>query len=110
MNNGGEITARNPFSTVSTWLSGFGWGVMFGAVLGVAFAPARGRDTRHRIGAATRDGHARAANMIGRCRTALSSRHARAIELIHTAGDHVRDVTGNIAYKTQAVRSFVSRK
>jgi len=72
-------------ATNSTWLSVLGCGVIAGAAMGILFAPARGRETRRGIARAVRVGRARAAYLVGRCRTAFSSRQAQLSEFVRSA-------------------------
>jgi gas vesicle protein len=87
------------------WLTSFGCGAIVGFALGIAFAPSRGRDTRHAVAAATRRGRERASRLIERGRRAASRQHARMDDLVNTTGDRMRSIADDVAMRGEAMKS-----
>ena len=94
---------------IATWLAVFGSGIALGVVIGIAFAPARGRETREAIARATRDGRDRAEKLMSRGREAAVRQQERVNRLANTAGDYVRSARRTVGEQTQAVKSAIDR-
>jgi gas vesicle protein len=91
------------------WALGFACGVMSGALLGVLFAPARGREMRERIGGAARQGRDRASGVITENREAVVRQKERVEALVDEARKQVGHMTGEVAAAMRDAKSTFER-
>jgi len=87
--------------------SAFVCGLLTGALVGLLFAPARGRDTRRRLSSAARDGRDRVSHFVTKNRHVIAEKQARMASLVDHARTRVERTTSEAAAAMKHARAAI---
>ena len=95
-----DISNADRYRHTVSLMEAFLCGALAGAALGIAFAPAPGRETRARIGARARKGRDQASRAVEQGWTVLERQKQRAEELVERSRTHMKN---QVRHATKAV-------